>query len=124
MPLAFNQRAAIAASVQELTEDLDIPVYVEGDVWNGQGAEDMDPGEAARIVVDVVLDHPYVKASISEAEEYWETLKWIIRTSTPDLGALEHPSLPPYILRTVIAATNAVAADYVADGHILDDPLE
>lgn len=114
--LEFNQRAAIAAAVQELTKDSDIPVYVEGDVWNGKDYEDMDAGEAARVVVDVVLDHPFVKAVLEEREAYWDALKWLVSSieSLPE-------DRPEAIVGTLFAAMAAAAFESMEDGPILDD---
>lgn len=89
--LNFNQRAAIAATLEDLAKDLDFPVHIEGDMWGGpeSGYGDMPEGEAARIIVDTVLDHPYVKEALAERDAYWEALKWTM----VDAGI--NPEAPP-----------------------------
>ena len=77
MTIDFNHRAAIAASLQDLSNDLDCPVHIDGDMHDGHEYGDMDPGEAARIVVDTILDHPFVQAEFQESERFWKALKWI-----------------------------------------------
>jgi len=82
-------RSAIVADLQRLEGDLDIPVYIEGDIFNGVNFVDMEAGEAARIVVDVVLGHPHVASALTENEKLWSALKWLvaqtdIRLNPPD----------------------------------------
>lgn len=80
--LDFNQLAAVAASLQELSKDREAPVHLEGDIIidHGDGTIDfldMDPGESARRVVEKVLQHPYVQDLLNQADQMWEALKWI-----------------------------------------------
>lgn len=99
--LGFNQRAGIAASLETLRKDRDCPVYIEGDLWTGRDYSDMDDGEAARIVVDAVLDHPVLRGILEERDALWRALKWVVgETSIPG-------PIPDEILPTVHAALDA-----------------
>lgn len=101
MALEFNQRAAIAADIQALKNDRDTPIEVEGSVWMGTSYDDMDEGEAARIVVDTVLDHPFVQAAFGEREAYWEALKAMIILHGVPKG------MPRHLVSTIFVAADA-----------------
>jgi hypothetical protein len=81
--LDFNRIAAIAASLQELNKDRSAPIAIEGDVIverpDGSGIDflDMDEGEAARRVVEKVIEHPYFQEMMAERDQLWEALKWL-----------------------------------------------
>lgn len=114
--LEFNQRAAIAASLEELAKDRDIPVYIEGDIYMGGFEYDnMDKGEAARIAVDTVLDHPYVKTAMKEREDFWRALKWLVTV------ARYEEDVPDEIASTLWGAMDAAAFDRANASTILGD---
>jgi len=82
--LDFNRIAAIAVSLQDLAKSREAPIHIEGDIIverpDGSGIDflDMDEGEAARRVVETVLDHHHVQELFAEADRMWEALKWLM----------------------------------------------
>lgn len=102
MTISFNERAAIAAEVENLKKDPDIPVWVDGEVLGTDDYEAMDSGEAARIVVDAVIDHPYLAKRLDEADLYWKALKWLAAHRSDN-------ELPPPDLWAVMESVYAAA---------------
>ena len=106
MTISNSQRTMIAEDLQALYNDSDVPVSIDGFIWNGETHDEMPGGEAARIVVDTVLDSDFVKGRLEEAEAYWEGLKWLSLVLA-GMDARERP-VPPAHLRALVL--NAVAA--------------
>jgi len=92
IPLDFNQICSIAAWLEELGKDPETPVYVEGDIAKAtpEGIEwlDMDKGEAARMAVIKVMEHPYLQGVLTERDLLWEALKWLLQVA-------DHVPTPP-----------------------------
>lgn len=84
MILEEGFRNALVVSVLDLGKDMDCPVYVDGDLVNGMDIADMDPIDAARIVIDTILDHPIVKEVFDDRERLWEALRWSTTVHGPD----------------------------------------
>lgn len=82
--LDFNRIAAIAVSLQDLAKNRETPIYIDGDIIverpDGSGIDfiDMDGGEAARRVVETVLNHHHVQELFAETDRMWEALKWLV----------------------------------------------
>lgn len=108
MSLSFNHRASIAAAIQDLKKDADIPIDVSGLVYMRGEYEDMPEGEAERIIVDVILDHEFVKAQLEENEALWEFVKWMV-------GKVYYPNRQGVIVPNEFKAMllTAVEAKYI-----------
>lgn len=113
-PLDFNHICAIAATLDDMTNDPDIQVYIEGDmamqVADGVEFSELQEGEASRMVVAQVLAHPYIKAVIDEREALWTALKWVLMN-------VDHLPTPPEALQPAINA--AIDAGMVDDNESL-----
>lgn len=112
MTISFNQRASIAATIEGLKNDNDLPIEVCGLVYCGDKYEDMSGGEAERIVVDAVLDHEYVKAQLEENEALWEFAKWMV-------GRVYYPNRKGIVVPNEFKETllSAVEARHVETAH-------
>jgi len=108
----LNRVGAIAMAVEALSENEDHFVTVDGfvAVGNEQDGEvdflDMDPGEAARCVVETVLDHPHVKEILDESEGLWRTIEWLLLQVYSQGQTTETP--PSDIKKTLSAAADAL----------------
>lgn len=105
--LDFNHIASIAVALQALAKDRDAPVHIEGDIIverpdeSGIDFIDMDEGEAARRIVEAVINHPHVQELFTEADRMWEALKWLV------LNVDTVPSPPDEHVAIVEAAIDA-----------------
>ena len=105
--LDFNRLAAVAASLQDLAKNTSASIGIDGDIVvekpDGSGLDfiPMDEGEAARRVVEVVIDHPYVQEMLTERDRLWEALKWLVA----NVEAVPVP--PDQHLSTIEAAIDA-----------------
>lgn len=97
------QKLDLAITLLSLQDDLDTPVYLEGDIYNGDGYDSMDQEDAARIVIDTFLAHPAIQSAMQESEQLWDALKWLLQ-AIPEI-----PEAPEDISLVIVTALESIA---------------
>jgi hypothetical protein len=78
-------RDAIARDLLGLRNDLGRPITIDVDVWveteKDAGYTGVPQIDAARIVVDEVINHQLVRLKLGESDELWDALKWALKNA-------------------------------------------